>query len=369
MRARPSRIAAPAAAILCALLALRAAPAAAEGLLSMRGGYFKERSTLVEQPMLDLALESSPRARFDAHVLVDGITSASSATGASREFTERRYEVGLGYTRDLGRARVGGRAHYSIERDYTSAVASVHGEVDLAQKNALVRVALGGGRETITNGVAVDDGGLGTPRLSENLTRWVASASFTQILTPELVGGLTYDLMFNEGYQANIYRVVFGGMSPAPERVPNERLRHAVFVNLRGFLCPTRTTAFVGYRLYVDDWGLIAHTPEVRIIQDLTDGLELRLRYRAYVQSKADFHQDVYSQDQISNDPFVTDDEKLSAMRTHTIGGRLGIELRLFGVGGRWGDARLEAQFDYYAQSTAFGNAVIGQLGLDVPIR
>jgi hypothetical protein len=345
-----------------------AGPAAAEGLLSMRGGYFKEKSTLVEQPMLDLEMDAGRRGILDAHVLVDGITSASSATGAPNEFSERRYEVGLGYTWDLRGARAGGRVQYSIERDYTSAVVSVHGDKDLAEKNALVRVALGAGRETVTNGVAVDQGGLGTPRQSEDLTRWFASVSLSQILTPELVAGLTYDLMFNEGYQANIYRLVFGGMTPAPERVPNDRVRHAVFVNLRGFFCPTGTTAVVGYRFYVDDWGIQAHTPEVRLIQDIVDGLELRVRYRAHVQTQADFYQDVYSQAQIDNDPFITDDEKLSSMHTQTIGGRLSMALGLLGIGGRWGAARLELQADYYQQSTAFGNAFIGQLGLDVPI-
>src|SRR5262245_50985030 len=90
------------------VLLCSSAPAGAEGLLSMRGGYFKERSTLVEQPMIDLEMDAGRRGSLDAHVLVDGITSASSSTGASSQFTERRYEVGLGYTWNFGRARLGG---------------------------------------------------------------------------------------------------------------------------------------------------------------------------------------------------------------------------------------------------------------------
>src|SRR5690348_13616054 len=129
-----------ASAIVTCLVGL-AAPARGEGLLSMRGGYFKERSTLVEQPMIDLELDSGRHGWLDAHVLVDGITSASSATGGSREFTERRYEIGLGYTWAWSRVRAGARAHYSLEQDYMSAVGSAHAEMDLAQKNALVRLS------------------------------------------------------------------------------------------------------------------------------------------------------------------------------------------------------------------------------------
>src|SRR5688572_5601148 len=168
--------------LLVCLGAASPSAAAADGLMSMRGGYFKERSTLVQQPMIDAELEAGAGARLDAHVLVDGITSASSATGSASAFTERRYEVGLGYVRELGPGRAGAAAHYSMERDYISAVLGVHGELDLAQKNATARLDLGAARDNVSNGVAVDQGGLGTPRRTESLVRWNGAVSFTQIL-------------------------------------------------------------------------------------------------------------------------------------------------------------------------------------------
>src|SRR5206468_1048508 len=104
-----------------------AGPAAADGTLSMRGVYYKEKSTRVEQPMVDGSYESAGGGRVDGHLLVDSITSASSATGTAQEFTERRYEAGLGYTRPFGPVRVGVLGKYSTESDYFSRYGAVRG--------------------------------------------------------------------------------------------------------------------------------------------------------------------------------------------------------------------------------------------------
>jgi hypothetical protein len=335
----------------------------------MRGAYYKERSTRVRQPMIDAELEAGPRGTVDAHFLVDEITSASSATGNPNEFTELRWEVGIGYRRELGSGRAGAAVRYSQERDYVSFFGIANGELDLAEKNTTLRLVLGLGHDEITNGVAVDAGGLGTPRLSEELDTYLGSLTLKQLVSPDLVASLTYDVTLLDGYQANIYRVVFGGMSPVPERVPDRRLRHALFGALRAFACPTRTTAFVGYRFYADDWGIVAHTPEVRLIQDLTPGLQVRARYRFHTETAADFFKDVYSQDEVSNAPYVTDDEKLSAHTTHLFGLQLSSELGLLGVRGTWAAARIDAVVEYMIQSTSFGNAVIASIALAVPIR
>ena len=55
------------------------APAAAraDGTLSLRGAYYKERSTRVVQPMLDASLEVGAAGALELHGLVDSITSAS----------------------------------------------------------------------------------------------------------------------------------------------------------------------------------------------------------------------------------------------------------------------------------------------------
>src|SRR5688572_32236706 len=80
-----------------------AGTAHADGTLSMRGVYYKERSTRVMQPMLDGMFEVGSRGLLNTHLLVDAITSASASSGAAEAepFTERRYEAGAGYAHEL----------------------------------------------------------------------------------------------------------------------------------------------------------------------------------------------------------------------------------------------------------------------------
>jgi hypothetical protein len=210
-------------------------------------------------------------------------------------------------------------------------------------------------------------GSLGTPRRTEELGTTLGSIGVTQVITPRLVGSVTYDLIHASGYQANIYRVVRGGTDPVPERVPGLRVRHAVAGSVRAFL-PTRTTAIAAYRIYGDDWGIVAHTPELRVVQELMAGLDLRARYRFYTQTAADFYKDVYMQSELS-DPtvYVTDDEKLSSFQTHTVGGQVVLELGTLGLGGWLAGVRVDALVERVFQETSFGDAWVGQLGVSLP--
>jgi hypothetical protein len=342
----------------------------ADGVLELRGAYYKERSTRVEQPMIDGAFDAGEHGRIEGHFLVDSITSASSATGTQgAQFTERRYEAAFGYTHELPQhVRIGGEAKYSTESDYFSRWIAGHAEVALFDQTTTFRLLLGHSFDTITNGIAVEMGGLGTPHIEHSLNTTLASLSATQVLAPWLVGGLTYDFMYLSGYQANLYRIVRGGVDPVAERVPELRVRNAIAASLRGFLAETRTTLVLAYRLYLDDWGIVAHTPEVRLVQEVMRGLDVRARYRYYTQTRADLYKPVYTQMELS-DPtvYVTSDEKLSAFTTHTLGGQVSLALRALGIGGSLGDTRLDLIVERVWQSTTFGDAWVGQLGLAVP--
>src|SRR6187402_3836620 len=114
-----------------AVAALGAATTAhADGALSMRGVYYKERSTRVMQPMLDAMFEVGSRGLVTGHFLVDAITSASASSGAetAKPFDEYRIEGGAGYAHELDGPegtiidviRVGGEGKISSEPDYRS---------------------------------------------------------------------------------------------------------------------------------------------------------------------------------------------------------------------------------------------------------
>ena len=355
------------AAALAAIATWLAAPhgAGADGEVAVRGAYYKERATRVEQPMIDARLDVGENGELLAHTLVDSISSASVAAGATgTPFNEKRYELGATYLHQLSRFRLGGGGRLSVEPDYTSVFINLQGQVNLAQRTTTLALSLAGGRDRATNSGAQNPL---TQPISGILHTFMSSVSLTRVLTPVLVGQLTYDLVYLDGYQENPYRSVSAGGSLEPERVPRTRVRHAAQVSVRGFVPRTRTTLVGSYRFYADDWGVVAHTPAIRAIQELIPDLDLTLSYRYYHQSGADFYQPIYDSADPSINPYLTDDAKLSRMGTQTFGIKLDAALHLLGVRGRLAEARAEARFAYITQTAYYGNAVSAELALTVP--
>jgi len=354
-------------ALLLALATARPA-AAGSGEVSLRGAYYKERSTRVAQPMLDARFDVGESGELAAHMLLDSISSASVAAGAAGQaFNENRFELGATYLHRLGIFRVGGGSRLSSEPDYQSAFFHLRGEAELADRNTTLGLNLAGGRDSVSNSGAQTDI---ADAIEGVLYTSLASVSLSQVLAPVLVGQLTYDLVHLDGFQENPYRSVSAGGGFEPERVPETRTRHAAQAALRGYVPPTRSTLIGSYRFYGDDWGLVGHTPEVRLIQELVPELDLHLRYRLHRQNRADFYKPIYDSPDPAVEPYLTDDVKLDRLTTHTFGAKLDVGLALFGlIRGPMAGARAQAVFEYIDQSTYYGNAVSAQLAFTVPFE
>lgn len=353
--------------------------AVADGSIGMRGVYYKERATRVMQPMLDGMFEVGLHGTVEAHVLVDAITSASTSSGASdTAFSERRYEGGAGYNHDFGTVRVGAAAKYSDEPDYKSTYGNVHAEMDLAQKNTVIAASLGRSSDEINAGQAQ---GLFNPMIackaSDPLTfsktcdlaTTSFGASISQVLSRNAVAGLTYDVAYADGYQANPYRQVLAGLALAPERHPNTRLRQAFGVSARYYLRDSKTTFIGAYRYYRDDWKVRAQTPELRIVQEVGRVADAAIRYRYYRQTQAFFFQPRYDSSDVATDPYLTDDTKLSKFDGHTIEAKFGVIGEAFGLEDHWSEARLEGIIEYVVQNNRFGNVIIGHVALTIPFE
>jgi hypothetical protein len=343
------------------------AAARADGELSVRAAYYKERSTRVAQPMLDARLDVGASGELTGHLLVDAITSASAAAGASgTAFTERRYEAGAGYSQKVGEAlRLGASGRYSYEPDYQSLFGGVRAVWELAQRNTELGLFAGAGRDAVSN-AGVPQGM--SERIEGSLRSYLASLSLSQVLTPTLVASFTCDLSLLDGFQENPYRPVPAGGIAERERVPDERRRTALRGAATGYLEPTRSVLIAAYRLYLDDWGLIGHTPELRVVQDLGQEVDLHLRYRYHRQNSADFFKPVYDTADPSVEPYLTADEKLSAMDSHSVAVKLDTPLSFWGASAGWSQTRAEALISYTLQSTSFGNAISAQLAITFPL-
>lgn len=366
---------------------LVAGTAHADGTLSMRGVYYKERSTRVMQPMLDGMFEAGARGLVTGHLLVDAITSASASSGAvaAEPFTERRYEGGLGYAHELSGpedsfldvVRLAVEGKYSQEPDYRSIYVGARAEAEVAQKNATIGIGGGAAFDSINNeGLQSPMGGPlllcdnDTMVASEtecSLNTYAIYTSASQLLSKNIVVGLSYDIAWMKGFTSNAYRQAITATGFVAERHPNDRRRQAVAASARYFW-PRTKTAFVGlYRYYFDDWDIHAHTPELRVIQEVGRTVEGAFRYRYYTQDAAFFWQPQYG------DPaslqYITDDPKMSPYDGHLMEAKLGILGETFGLEGRWAGARFEGILEYIVQHNRFGNAVVAHAALTLPFE
>jgi Protein of unknown function (DUF3570) len=362
-----------------------ATTAHADGSLTARGVYYKEKATRVVQPMLDGMFEAGERGLVNGHFLVDAITSASQSAGAvnATAFTENRVEAGLGYTHlldVLDGARLGINGKYSTESDYKSSYIGARGEVDLAEKNTTLGAGGGYGRDVISGGA---NEGLGQlmlecePGDAEKpeclLETYSLFASGSQIVNKRTVVGLTYDVAFQRGYQSNPYRSAIVGMNTEREAHPTSRTRHAIAGSIRYYHQETDTALIAQYRYYRDNWlkhgaiGAGAHTPEVRVIQQIGDTVDASLRYRFHTQLAAFFYEDRYEMTPANG--LISDDVKLSSFRSHTVEAKVGMTGETFGLTGRWAPVRFEAILTYIVQDNRFGNAFVSQAAVTLPFE
>jgi hypothetical protein len=357
-----------------------------DGTVTARGVYYKEKATRVVQPMLDGLFEIGARGLVNGHFLVDAITSASQSAGAvnASAFTENRVEGGLGYTHlldDIGDgARVGASARYSTESDYKSFYAGARAEMDLAEKNTTIGLGGGYGRDVISGGA---EGGLGQIMLECErgvaetpeclLETYSLFASASQLVNKQAMIGLSYDVTLMRGYQSNPYRSAIVGMNTEREAHPTERDRHAAAISGRYFFERSKTALIASYRYYRDNWlkrgaiGAGAHTPEVRVIQQIGDTVDAGLRYRFHTQLAAFFYQERYAMTPM--DGFISDDVKLSTFRSHTVEAKVGMMGETFGLSGRWSAVRFEGIMMYIAQDNRFGNAFVFHAAVTLPFE
>jgi hypothetical protein len=359
--------------------------AQADGVITARGVYYKERATRVIQPMLDTMLDVGQRGIVNGHFLVDAITSASQSAGANNAepFTENRIEGGLGYTHLLDVAdglRLSADGKYSTESDYKSYWVGGRGEIDLAEKNTTIGAGFGYGHDRISGGT---ESGLGQIMLQCNrgepdqpecdLDSYSMFLSASQIVNRRAVVGMSYDVNALRGYQSNPYRSAIVGMNTERETHPTERTRHAVAVSGRYYFSETNTAVIAQYRYYRDDWlrhgavGAGAHTPEIRVVQQVGDAIDASVRYRFHTQLAAFFYKDRYAM--TPADGFVSDDVKLSAFRSHTVEAKLGMLGEALGLTGRWSPVRFEAILMYITQDNRFGNAFVAHFAVSLPFE
>jgi hypothetical protein len=349
------------------------------GSVAARGNYYFERSTRVVAPAVSAGLTTPVGLRVDSTYLVDAITSASQATGVQSDvgFTEIRHDfsAGGGYEIDMGDKQLDLelRGRMSKEPDYRSRGVGFAAAFSADERNTVLRL----------NGYYLHDDVYKIDRMApaENPDELMATRAvpvgdldalsvglaWDQTLSPTWIATFGYDGALLEGFQANAYRVAaFSDGGGSPEHHPNTRSRNAYYVWLAHYFLKTRSALRVGYRFYNDDWKILAHTPEVRVHQEMGKFVEVRLRYRYYTQDKAYFYR---KGGNLRRDRYISADPKMSAFHNQTVGLKLRVSLEFlsFTALDALHGAVLDFGMEYVFNTNRFGDGVIGQGGFTWP--
>jgi hypothetical protein len=353
----------------------------AEDRVTIRGEYYREPSTRVIQPVVEISQDLPHGFDVDARYLVDTITSASAAAGTSVDsiFTEVRNEVALGVGKNWERTRATVGYKYSAESDYWSHAFS--GSLARRFWGDTATVALSGG-------LSLDEVGfrgrtppcLAVGSASCPLNSFFGGLAYTQVLSPVAIAQINLDSAYLSGFLGNPYRTV---PNLSYEVLPGRRLRNAVSIRAAYYFPPVETGVQLQYRYYRDlypgaaatpndPWALNAHTIEGRVYHRLSRDLEVRLLYRQYFQTKAAFWCDAVASPgcYLSDAPYFSTDPKLGPVHTEYPEVRLVWDaeaLRPFRFFGWFAAGTFEVSYGRYFQNTSFGDAHVLQAGYSMP--
>jgi opacity protein-like surface antigen len=278
---------------------------------------------------------------------VDNISSASIdvvTTGAS-PYTEERTEVtmGLDYLKDDTLMSIS--LTDSEENDYSANSLNIGINQDVFGGMTTIFLGYGVGSDEVRRNLP---DGTNDPSFREDVDRRNYRLGVTQVITRNMVLGLNYETITDEGFLNNPYRSVRfldpdnpSGFSFEPEVYPNTRTSNALGLRSRYHL---RGTGAIhgGYRFFTDTWGINAHNVDVGYTKPWKQAFLVDLGYRYYTQNAADFYSDLFPYEDSQN--FLARDKELSTFNSHTI--RLGMSYDLVKDGWRMLD-RATVSFYY----------------------
>jgi hypothetical protein len=288
--------------------------------------YYDGDNVQIDGPSLLVRKNFKETVSLYGNYYVDSISSASIdvvTTGASAYSEERNeYSLGLDYLHDDTIMSVG--FGDSDENDYKAQ--SLNLTVAQEMFGGLTMVTMGyarGSDEVFRNGPDGQPDGV----FEDEADRRNYRLSVSQVLTRNLLMGLYYEAIADEGYLNNPYRQVryvdlaaARGYSFEAEIYPRTRSSNAIAVKARYHL-PYRAAVQGGYRFYSDSWGIDAHTLDIGYTHPFKQAWLFEAGYRFYTQSSADFYSDLFPFQQAQN--FLARDKELSTFVDHTI--RVGV--------------------------------------------
>jgi hypothetical protein len=322
-----------AAALMLVLAVLGTVPASAGVLPDDRADVlfhsYDGGGVTIQGPSLLVRKKFAGKFSASAKYYVDRVSSASiDVVTTASPYKEQRTEksVGLDYLHDSWIMNIG--VTNSEENDYVADTFNFGISQDLF--GDLTTVSLG---YTLGNN---EVGRRGDDSFSATMQSQHYRLGLSQILTKNLLLGVSYEGITDEGYLNNPYRSVRYldsssplGYSYEPEVYPRTHSSDAAAIRLRYYL-PYRAAIHGEFKSYADTWDVRARTFELGYTQPFGSGWTVEGRVRLYSQTKADFYSDLFPRSQSQN--FMARDKELSTFASRTL--RLGVTYDI--VRGGW---------------------------------
>lgn len=172
----------------------------------------------------------------------------------------------------------------------------------------------------------------------------------TQVISKNMILGLSVENISDQGYLNNPYRSVrFIDASSArgyrfeTEVYPNTRRSNAASVTANYYL-PYRASVYGEAKVFSDSWGIQANTYKLGYIHTFGDDWILEMRARHYQQDKADFYQDLYTRSAEFN--FRARDKEMSTFNNLSLGLSLTYEFQ-FSASNFFKKSTINLDFDH----------------------
>jgi hypothetical protein len=263
----------------------------------------------IDGPSLLLRKKFAEKYSVSANYYIDMVSSASiDVMTTASPYTEERTQGSLAVDTLRGKTQYSVSYTLSDESDYTANTASLDVSHDLFGDLTTVSFGFSQGWDEVRKN--------GDNTFEETVDRRNYRFSLQQILTPQLMTGLNYEVITDEGFLNNPYRSVrylddssARGFSFEPEVYPSTRTSNAIALNARYYL-PYRAAIHGEYRFYTDTWGIDANTASIGYTHPWGKRWIFEAGYRWYDQSSADFYSDLFPRANAQN--FLARDKELS---------------------------------------------------------
>ena len=300
----------------------------------------------IDGPALIVRKNFAETVSLSANYYVDEVSSASidvTTSGASK-YTEERTEYSLGASYLYDKSLLSAGFTTSNENDYQADTYYFSISQDFFGDLTNISMGYSRGNDTVEQN--------GNDSFQEEVDRQNYRLGISQIVTPNLIIGLDYEGVTDEGFLNNPYRFYryLNPLDPnlehrtAQEVYPNTRTSDAASLRAAYFL-PYRASIKIDYRYFTDDWGIDASNYQLSYTHPLAGGWILDIKYRFYEQTQADFYKDLFDNISQNEKDYRARDKELSDYTTETFGIAISYELPAFSH--RIETSKLSFQWDH----------------------